>query len=222
MELAQLGAQIVVTDLSPVQLDLNAQHVGPTNFERWVERRELLDVCDTSRYRDGEFDAVVAFGGPLSYAFERVDEAVRGLLRITRSGGPILGSVMSLLGTWRFFLSNVIEEADVVGDDATDAMIRTGDLRHVITDPEAHICQMFRWRDLEDLMDRNGARVLDGSASNFASLADEESLRRLELDPDRWDRFVEREVEACREIGTRDSGTHILFAAQRDQRLPGA
>jgi hypothetical protein len=48
---------------------------GDREGPRWsktceaVETRELLDACDTSRYRDGEFDAVLAFGGPLSYAF---------------------------------------------------------------------------------------------------------------------------------------------------------
>lgn len=215
IELARLGATVVVTDLSPVQLKLNEEHVGASSFEAAVERRELLDVRDASRYADGEFDAVLAYGGPLSYAFEQVDEAVQGLFRVARSGGPVIASVMSLLGTWRYFLAGVVSQAEIVGEDANDAVLRTGDLRTVAVDPGAHICQMFRWRDLENLVARNGGVITDASASNFASLGDEEALERIERDPDRWRRFVEHEVRACRELGARDAGTHILFAAQR-------
>jgi len=32
---------------------------------------ETFSTCDVSRFDDGEFDAVVAYGGPLSYAFDR-------------------------------------------------------------------------------------------------------------------------------------------------------
>jgi SAM-dependent methyltransferase len=97
LTLARLGARITVTDLSPVQLELNARYVSAAGAraEGAVERRELLDVCDVSRHPDGAFDAVVALGGPLSYAFDRADEALAGLLRITRPGGPVVASVMS-------------------------------------------------------------------------------------------------------------------------------
>jgi len=98
LELAATGASIVVTDISEVQLALNETHLRGSEAERSVERRELLDVCDTGRYRDGEFDAVVAIGGPLSYAFERTDEAMAGLLRLVAPDGVVVASVMSWLG----------------------------------------------------------------------------------------------------------------------------
>ena len=65
IELARLGARITVTDISAVQLELNAQLVAEAGCEPAVERREVVDVCDLSGYRDREFDAVLAFGGPL-------------------------------------------------------------------------------------------------------------------------------------------------------------
>ena len=213
LELAEMGTQIVVTDVSEVQLRANEARVGGTDAERWVERREVLDVCDTSHYADQEFDAVVAFGGPLSYAFERTDEAMRGLLRLIGPGGTVVASVMSLLGTWRYFLPAVAELEEVVGEAANDETLRTGDLRHVVSDAGEHICRMFRWSDVEALVKRNGGRVLDGSASNWASLGEPELLARLEADAERWGRFVAHEVAACAQPGARDGGTHILFAA---------
>ena len=215
LELAQIGASAVVTDVSEVQLALNAERLRGTDAERCVQRRELLDVCDTSRYDDDAFDAVVAFGGPLSYAFERTDEALRGLLRIVGEDGVVVASVMSLLGSWRVYLRAVSELDHAVGPQANDLTLRTGDLRHVISDPAAHICQMFRWSEIEALVQRTGGRVLGARASNWASLGDAEALSDLEADPARWARFLEHEVAACSERGALDGGTHILFAAAR-------
>lgn len=212
IELAALGASVVVTDISPVQLDLNRRYVGAAGVEAAVQRRELLDVCDVSRYADGEFDVVLAFGGPLSYAFEDTEAALRGLLRIARSGGVVVASVMSMLGTWRAQLPGVAQVAAAVGEDANDLVLTTGDLRHV--PGAAHVCQMFRAHQIADLASAAGGHVVALSASNWASLGDRDVLESLETEPDRWSRFLDHEVAACAEPGAVDGGTHILFAAQ--------
>jgi SAM-dependent methyltransferase len=208
IELIDLGARVAVTDFSPVQLDLNQTRLGKSSS---VESWDVLDVCDTSKYADGEFDAVVAYGGPLSYAFENIDEAMTGLFRIVRPGGVVVASVMSLLGTWRHLLEDVITVADTFGDDANDAILRTGDLRLI---GGAHVCQMFRASDIDELVKRSGGEVLAMSASNWASLDKPEALASLESDPDRWRRFLEHEISACSEPGAVDGGTHLLFAAR--------
>jgi hypothetical protein len=60
-------------------------------------------------------------------------DVLRGLLRIVRSNGVVVASVMSLLGTWRPSLPAVIALAETVGEDANDAVLRTGDLRTRLT-----------------------------------------------------------------------------------------
>ena len=209
--LAELGTRIVVTDFSPVQLELNRIHVGHTPAEDAVERRELLDVCDTSRFADGEFDAVVAYGGPLSYAFEQTEDALRGLRRITGPSGLVVASVMSMLGSWRHLLADITEVAADIGEDANDAVLRTGDMRPT---GARHVCQLFRAREIEDLATRCGVRVVAASASNWASLGDLAALHEIESVPDRWRRFLDHEVAACAEPGALDGGTHILFAVR--------
>jgi len=183
--LASLGARVVVTDLSPVQLELNARYVAEAGHESAVESRVLLDVCDVSRFDDGEFDAVVAYGGPLSYAFDRAGAALDGLLRITRTGGPVVASVMSTLGAYRHFLPAVLELAEQYGDDVNDRIISSGDLRE--TQPPGsgqHTCRMFRSRDIAALVAAAGATVTGLSASNWASMGDPEALASLAADAD--------------------------------------
>jgi SAM-dependent methyltransferase len=211
-DLARLGATVDVTDFSPVQLDLHRQHVGGTVAETAVASRALLDICDTSRYDDATFDVVLAYGGPLSYAFEQTEEAMRGLLRITKPGGYVVASVMSWLGSWRHFLPAALEDAQSVGEDAFDLMLTTGDLRY---SQITHVCQMFRSRDITELVAACGAEMVAMSSSNWASLNDSEVLEELETDSDRWGRFLRHEIAACAEPGAVDGGTHILFAAHR-------
>jgi hypothetical protein len=56
---------------------------------------------------EGSFDAVVCFGGPLGYVLGEADRALAELLRVTKQGGRVLLSVMSLLGTARAFFDQL-------------------------------------------------------------------------------------------------------------------
>ncbi len=211
IQLAELGATVVVTDISPVQLELNRRHVAEGGAEAAVEDRLLLDVRDTSRFGDDEFDVVVAYGGPLSYVFEDAGTATAGLLRV---GGVLVASVMSLLGSWRLFLRGAIKEAEEAGQDRNDLVLSTGDLRH-FGFADKHVTKLYRWAELRALIEASGGEVVQASASNFMSATDEETLELLASVPDHWRRFVEHEVRACREPGALDGGTHILCSARR-------
>ncbi len=213
IELARLGARVVVTDISPVQLELNERYVSDAGCGAAVERWELADVCDLSRYRDAEFDAVVAYGGPLSYAFERAGFAMQELLRVVRPAGPVVASAMSTVGAYRHLLPGVVDLIERFGDDANDRVLATGDLRETQPPGTGHTCRMFRWSELSQLVTSAGGRVLAASASNWASLGDADALMRLAAHPDRWARFLENEVRLCAEPGVLDGSTHVLFAA---------
>ncbi len=215
IELARLGASVVVTDLSPVQLELNDKYVTQAGLAAAVERREIADVCHLPPYEAGEFDAVLAFGGPLSYAFDRVEAAIDGLFRVVRPGGPLVASVMSTIGAYRQFLPGVVKIIETLGDDANDRVLSTGDLRETQPPGSGHTCKMFRWAEVADLVSSAGGAVLAASASNWASLGDPEVLERLAADPGHWSRFLDNEVRLCAEPGVWDGATHVLFAASR-------
>ena len=128
IELANLGARVHVGDISPVQLRLNAERVGTAGPEDAVVARPRLDICDLSEFADDTFDAVVCFGGPISYTMDRADAAVAELCRVTRPGGHVLVSVMSSLGVVRRFLPQVLAEGREFGPTHNDEVLETGDL----------------------------------------------------------------------------------------------
>ncbi|MBW1604001.1 class I SAM-dependent methyltransferase [Streptomyces sp. JJ66] len=215
--LAEHGGRIVVTDISPVQLRLNEVNVAAAGAQHAVEARHTLDVRDTSRFPDASFDIVLAYGGPLSYAFGQEHEALTGLLRIVKPEGVIVASVMSLWGSWRARFQEATQLILHHGTDISDAVIRTGDLRHVpgIT----HVCRLFTWQQLTTLVTECGGETLAGSASNWASLEDPTVLADLERSPQLWERFLAYETAACADLGARDGGTHIILAARPSQTV---
>jgi SAM-dependent methyltransferase len=188
-ELAARGCRVVVTDPSPARLAAHERRVRATPAERSVLRREVLDAMDVSRYADGEFDAVLAYGAPLSTVPGCAVGILRELLRVVAPDGIVVASVVSLLGSWRHHPPGL------------DGRAETGERR-------------YRWSDVVALVDEAGGELVDGSASNWASAGDPGPLARLAADRDRWRRFLEHEIAACAEPGARDGGTHILFAVR--------
>lgn len=215
--LAELGCRVVVSDVSAVQLRLNEEHARAAGADHAVEERIRLDVCDLSRFRDGEFDAVVAYGGPLSYVFDDAPEALAECLRVTRADGVVLASVMSLVGSARHFSEFFLHDISVVGLDAFDAFLEHGDQRAIAV-AGAHRCRLFSWAELHDLVPAAGGRLIAGSASNWLSLGAPEVIERFERDPVLRSAFLDWEERFCSEPGAIDGGTHLIFAVEGAER----
>jgi cyclopropane fatty-acyl-phospholipid synthase-like methyltransferase len=75
IELVRLGATVTAEAISPKQLALHRSKVTEAGCEHGVVGREVLDIIDLSRFPTHHFDAVVCYGGPLSYVFDRIDDA---------------------------------------------------------------------------------------------------------------------------------------------------
>ena len=207
--LSDRGARVVVADISPVQLDLNRKHAAEGGFEHAVLERRRLDVCDLSGFANGEFDAVVCYGGPLSYVFDKRRQAVEEMLRVLRPGGALLVSVMSLWGAVHEFLPGVLD----VRPEENAAILATGDLCPETLPASTHHCHMFRSDELRDLLAGCGAEVQVISASNCLSSAWGEKLADLRADEVKWQQLLDMEVQACRHPGCVDMGTHLIAVA---------
>jgi SAM-dependent methyltransferase len=207
LELARLGATIVVADISPEQLDLNARRLAEADLEDRVAERRVADVTDLSEFPDESFDAVVCYGGPISYAVDRSEQAVAELVRVTKRGGHVLLSVMSLVGAITRYLELVLELARRDGAAKMEEIVRSGILPE--GDGYGHLdMRMFRWSELEALLAQNGTIVAASAAGLLAQEPDEPELREL---------LARVEVDLAAEEGAVSSGEHILAVLRRDE-----
>ncbi len=204
--LAGLGCRIVVADISPVQLELNRRHAGELGYADAVDDWRRLDICAMGELPDDSFDAVVCYGGPLSYVFEQARLALDECGRVLKESGLLLLSVMSLWGSAHAVLSAVLS----LPSDLNRTVIRTGD-----TPESSHRCHMFRAAELRQLLEQAGWHVLTMSASNALATGWNNALAEIRQDEIGWNELLRMELEACREAGCLDMGTHLIAVARR-------
>ncbi|MCW2964159.1 MAG: Methyltransferase type 12 [Actinomycetia bacterium] len=197
LELARLGAQVVAADISPGQLELHRRYTAAA--EDAVQDRVVADVLSLP-FPDDAFDTTVCYGGAVSYVLDRAPEAVAELARVTRPGGHVLVSVMSLVGSLLWSFEAVLEIARAQGIDVVDRVNETGVLTpglgaHGLT------MKMYRWRELRELLAPHGEVVAASATGLVTTTPEEPELRAL----------AERiELDVGAEPGAIDIGHHIL------------
>ncbi len=209
--LADLHASVAVADISQVQLDLNRRHAAEHGFAHAVTEWRRADVCDLSMFEDATFDAVVCYGGPISYVFEHRSKALEELLRVAKPGGHVLLSVMSLWGAIHEKLPSVL--ATEPGKNAR--VVATGDLQLGAADGSRHDCHLFRSDEFRTLLMSTGCEVMALSTSNALSTVWGDRLDVIRADAARWAELLSMEVEACAEDGCLDLGTHLIAVVRR-------
>ncbi|MGH9154267.1 MAG: hypothetical protein ACRD1K_00045 [Acidimicrobiales bacterium] len=81
-------------------------------------------------------------------------------------------------------------------------------------DESAHSCRMFRWREINAMVERLPCRLLAASSSNLLSSGDQQVLATIEHDAAQWGLLLDWEEEYCGEPGALDGRTHLIFAVQ--------
>jgi len=225
IELARRGAHVTVGDISPAQVALNEQKVREAGCEASVVQRSVMDVVDLSALPTNGFDAVVCYGGALSYVFDRADAAVGELLRVTKPGGHVLLSVMSLVGSVRHFLGPCLGLAREHGTAVIADLLATHDQVGAVagTRRGPHVFRYYTWATLQALLRRHPCTIVDASAANFLAVGNNEALLEPMLrevqetgSSDLWQAYLAWEVECCRQPGAIDGGTHIIAVVQKE------
>jgi SAM-dependent methyltransferase len=210
--LAQIGAKIVVSDISPGQLELNKKYAQKENFAEAVQAWKIVDICDLSQFESSTFDRLVAYGGPFSYVLDQRDTALKECLRVLRPGGILLLSVMSLWGTLHRFLPAVLND---ISAEENRKVVASGDLVPATHDNEGHHMHMFRAEELQGWLNQSGTQLLAISASNSLSSTWGEQLAEIRQDQEKWELTLELELEACAQPGAVDMGTHMLAVVKK-------
>ena len=93
--LARQGHRVTLADLSRVQLAAANDHIEEAGVAHQVEAVDHVDATDLSRYGEGAFDAVVAFG-PFYHLAEEADRqaAAREIARVLVNAGRVFVAFM--------------------------------------------------------------------------------------------------------------------------------
>lgn len=209
--LAQLKAQILVADISKVQLDLNRQFANHLGFTPQIQAWQQLDICDMAVLPGNEFDCVVAYGGPLSYVLDKRDLALAECLRVLKSGGLLISGVMSLWGTAHRNLEGVL----AIPPANNQVITRTGDLTPENINGRSQSMHLYRSQEYRQFLEAHKLTILAMSASGCLGLNWQETLANIREDEEKWAELLRMELEASAEPGCLDMGTHLITIARK-------
>lgn len=188
------GARVTCLDLSPVQLDACRRAVPD------ADDHVLGSVADLGAFESDAFDVTLALGGPVSYCLDRASDAVAELRRVTRPGGWVGLSVMSLWGTVHRHLEGVL----ALPMEVNERVFRTGDLPREVND--GHECHLFRTDEFRALLEGAGLEAVELHASGW--LVPNGELVLPEPESGAWTALLQVELQASAE--TPGAGTHII------------
>lgn len=209
--LVTLGATAIVADISHQQIELNKRYAAELNFAHGVRERLQLDICDMSTFADQTFDAVVCYGNPIGYVFEKKDHALAEVLRVLKPRGKAFISVASLWGSLHELLPAVLTVEAAKNAD----IIQTGDVYFDESDGLRHRCHLFRGNEFREFLESHRVSILDLSASNAVSAVWGDKVREVRADSARWNELLRMELEACRQPGCLEMGTHMLAVIEK-------
>ena len=194
LELERLGAKVTALDISPVQIELLRGRLPGADAI-------VGDVADLSRFADNAFDASVCYGGPLSYLLDHAGVAVAELARVTRRGGHVIVSVMSLVGAATHYAPMIVELARRDGVELSHEILRTGVLSH--REGYGHLpMKLYGWAEIEALLAAHGDVVEGVAAGVMPHVAVEE--------PELQELLVAFDSAVADDPGARSCGEHIV------------
>lgn len=220
MAMIQAGAEVTLVDISTGQLRDAERRLTEAGLQYGIRDSLVLDICDLSLLDTSSFDAVVCFGGALSYGRERHEHAFAELVRIARPSAPILFSVMSLLGALTLagpldadaFLKSMPEHIDWLPPVDLPGLGLT-----LPSSDEFHLpMALFTAAYLRKLTERAGCEVLSMAAANPISRMGL-PLDRISSSPEAASQLEALELAMARAPGMIDCGEHIVVAARKNE-----
>ncbi len=218
LHLAQLGACLTLVDISQAQLDQARQHIEAIGLLDRVEGFHCLDMTDMRELHDASFDVVVCYGAALSYTLDRYAAAFKELARVTRPGGRLLVSVVSLYGM--FHLVSPYDDTTFLEapDEHIDwqALLNGEDIVYTRQgSPEFHQpLVLFSSAGLRRALDSAGFQVIEMAAADPV-LSEGAQVPQIEGSELACATLSELELALCTKPGLIDTGEHLLAVASK-------
>jgi SAM-dependent methyltransferase len=219
---ARAGAIVTVLDISDKQVELAKQKIAETKLTKNIDKFIVGDICDLSTFPDKTFDLTICFGGALTYVCEKRQIAAKELMRVTKPGGVILVSVMSLLGA----MLGEAQQPDIPNlqnpDGDTEGLpgiwpvFNTGNLSGQLSRRVgmAHApMHLYTAEELRLLF--QSCEILETAASNATIREFSPVNEQLTADPTAWATVVEMERKLNHDPGLVNSGSHIIMAVRK-------
>lgn len=225
IELAKMGYQIALLDISEVQLDIAKKRIA-------TRRKEVRDrvfnivqgnITDLSEFDDDSFDSVLCLG-PLSHLIEEEERkaAAKELVRVLKRDSPIFASVYGRFATFRTVLQFLPGHLTDPSHESvfTDGVHYGHEQAHEhrkyrkkkVAFPNAYF---FLPEEVSALFEECGIQTLEVASCEGLSAHLQRATNALYMDKEKWKVWFQILLDTCTEPSVLGVGEHILLVGQK-------
>ena len=216
--LIRQGYRVVLADFSATQLGVAEKKIKEAGMWDGVEGVHQVDISDLSIFTDHSFDAVICFGGALSYLRHDATRALREFVRVARTGATVFAGVMSLYGTMKYGAYLDLDQAFATLGDHLDWTPGTPLPEVVHTRPNSNEFHapmtLYTARAFRHLLESAGLEVMETAAANPLWIT-QGGLKKMVKDEAAAQTYADIEVAASTRPELADSGAHVIAAARK-------
>jgi ubiquinone/menaquinone biosynthesis C-methylase UbiE len=213
IELAKLGYNVVLLDLSPEMLEVAKRQIRTSGVQDKVKHAIQGSIDDLSRFKDDSFDAVTCLGGPLSHIVDedRRERAIDELIRVAKKDAPIFVSVIGRSAVLVSELVNFPKEIEV--KEVFQSVRDTGDYYGGYGFAP---CHFYLPEELKESFEKRGIRVLEMvGLEGLASGHRRETNRLHKKYPEAWKIWWKTHLGTCSHPTSVGISEHFMIICRK-------
>ncbi len=224
IELAKMGYEVVLTDISPTQLEIAKEKIEGTDPQVKGRITNIMEgtITNLSELDDESFDSVLCLGA-MSHLIQQSDreKAATELVRVLEHGSPIFVSVIGRYAAFRVILRDLPGE---LADPGHLAMFNNGvhhgheivrndkDFKKTTSFPDAYF---FVPEEMPRLFEKQGIETLELASCEGLSAHLNEATNSLYEDKEKWKKWFEILLRTCTDPSIIGIGEHILYVGRK-------
>jgi SAM-dependent methyltransferase len=219
LELAKLGYDVVLLDLTPELLDIARRQIKKTGVADRVKQMVQGSIDDLSMFNDDTFDAVICLGA-LSHIVETEnrEKAIDELVRVTKSNATLFVSVIGRLAI--LVCALVYWPEDMGIDGLYRKLYDTGDYHGGLgVYARGHSfapCHLYLSEELESSFKKRGVKVLEMvGLQGLATRHEKETNRLFKKYPEGWKNWWELHLATCTHPSMVDNSQHFMIICRK-------
>ena len=213
IELAKLGYEIVLLDLTPKLLGIAKRKIRKMGVKDRIRAIMEGTIEGLSMFKDNVFDAVLCLGGALCHVVdkEQRERTIDELIRVAKNRAPIFISVIGRLAVLIGELVNFPEEIEI--EDIFRRVRDTGDYYGELGFAPSHF---YLPEELEEALKRRGVEVIEMvGLEGLASQHRKETNRLFRKYPKAWKIWWETHLKTCTHPSVVGISEHFLIICRK-------
>lgn len=213
IELAKLGYDVVLLDLTPRLLKIAKRQIKKTRVQNKVKQVIEGSIDDLSIFKNNTFDAVICSGGALSHIvkYKQREKAIDELIRVAKRNAPIF---ISLIGRLAVLIGELVRFPGEIEIKKVFQSVR--DRGDYFGGYGFTACHFYLPEELKESLRKRKAKILEMvGLEGLATYHQKETNKLFRKYPKSWKVWWKTHLKTCTHPSVVGISEHILIICKK-------